>query len=78
MVAAIHAEYVKAGAEVLETNTFGANHYRLQRHGFESRVEEINRAGVRIARSAAGPDVFVAGSVGPLGLRIEPLGKIAR
>ena len=78
MVAAIHAEYVKAGAEVLETNTFCANHYRLQRHGFESRVEEINRAGVRIARSAAGPDVFVAGSVGPLGLRIEPLGKIAR
>jgi homocysteine S-methyltransferase len=78
MVAAIHAEYAKAGAEVIETNTFGANHYRLQRHGFEGRVEEINRAGVRLARSAAGPEVFVAGSVGPLGVRIEPLGKIAR
>ncbi len=78
MVESIHAEYVKAGAEVLETNTFGANHYRLQRHGFEGRVAEINRAGVRLARSAGGKDVFVAGSVGPLGIRIEPLGKIAR
>jgi len=78
LVESIHAEYVKAGAEVLETNTFGANHYRLQRHGFESRVAEINRAGVRLARAAAGKDVFVAGSVGPLGIRIEPLGKTAR
>ncbi len=78
MVESIHAEYLKAGAEVLETNTFGANHYRLQRHGFEGRVAEINRAGVRLARSAGGKDVFVAGSVGPLGIRIEPLGKIAR
>ena len=78
MVQAIHADYVKAGAEILETNTFGANHYRLLRHGFESRVEEINRAGVRLARAAAGSEVYVAGSVGPLGLRIEPLGKIAR
>ncbi len=78
MVGAIHAEYVKAGAEVLETNTFGANHYRLLRHGFEARVAEINRAGVRLARAAAGSGVLVAGSVGPLGMRIEPLGKIAR
>ena len=78
MVGAIHAEYVKAGAEVLETNTFGANHYRLLRHGLEARVAEINRAGVRLARAAAGKDVMVAGSVGPLGMRIEPLGKIAR
>ena len=78
MVGAVHAEYAKAGAEVLETNTFGANHYRLLRHGFEARVEEINRAGVRLARAAAGKDVMVAGSVGPLGIRIEPLGKVAR
>jgi len=78
MVGAIHSEYVKAGAEVLETNTFGANHYRLLRHGFEGRVQEINRAGVQLARAAAGTDVMVAGSVGPLGVRIEPLGKIAR
>jgi homocysteine S-methyltransferase len=78
MVGAIHADYAKAGAEVLETNTFGANHYRLLRHGLEARVEEINRAGVRLARAAAGSDVMVAGSVGPLGIRIEPLGKVAR
>jgi methionine synthase / methylenetetrahydrofolate reductase (NADH) len=79
LVGAIHSEYVKAGAEVLETNTFGANRYRLMRHGFEARVDEINRAGVRLARAAAaGHNVFVAGSVGPLGARIEPLGKISR
>src|ERR1017187_9455455 len=78
IVGAIHADYVKAGAEVLETNTFGANHYRLLRHGFEARVADINRAGVQLARAAAGSGVMVAGSVGPLGLRIEPLGKISR
>jgi len=78
MVGTIHADYVKAGAEILETNTFGANHYRLLRHGLEARVAEINRAGVKLARAAAGPNVLVAGSVGPLGIRIEPLGKVAR
>jgi len=78
MVSAIHDDYVKAGAEVLETNTFGANHYRLLRHGLEARVPEINKAGVQLARAAAGKDVMVAGSVGPLGIRIEPLGKVAR
>jgi homocysteine S-methyltransferase len=76
LVAGIHQEYVKAGAEILETNTFGANLFRLARHGCQSRVVEINRAGVELARSAAGNDVMVAGSVGPLGVRIEPLGKI--
>ena len=58
MVGTIHADYVKAGAEVLETNTFGANHYRLLRHGLEARVEEINRAGVQLARAAAGNKCF--------------------
>ena len=77
LVGAIHADYAKAGAEVLETNTFGANRYRLQRHGFEARVAEINRAGVQLARAAAAPGTFVAGSVGPLGARLEPLGKIS-
>jgi homocysteine S-methyltransferase len=76
LVAGIHQEYVKAGAEILETNTFGANLFRLARHGCQGRVVEINRAGVELARSAAGNDVMVAGSVGPLGVRIEPLGKI--
>src|SRR6266704_1259439 len=75
LVGSIHADYAKAGAEVLESNTFGANRYRLQRHGFEARVAEINRAGVQLARAAAVPGIFVAGSVGPLGARIEPLGK---
>ena len=78
LVGAIHSDYAKAGAEVLETNTFGANRYRLQRHGFESRMGEINRAGVQLARGAAALGIFVAGSVGPLGARIEPLGKISR
>jgi methionine synthase / methylenetetrahydrofolate reductase(NADPH) len=78
LVESIHADYGKAGAEVLETNTFGANRYRLLRHGFEARVGEINRAGAQLARAAAGPGVFVAGSIGPLGTRIEPLGKISR
>jgi homocysteine S-methyltransferase len=78
IVQGIHADYVKAGAEVLETNTFGANRYRLLRHGFEARVAEINRAGARLARAVAGSEVMVAGSVGPLGIRIEPLGKTAR
>jgi len=76
LVASVHQEYVKAGAEILETNTFGANSFRLARHGCQGRVVEINRVGVELARSAAGNDVMVAGSVGPLGVRIEPLGKI--
>jgi methionine synthase I (cobalamin-dependent)/5,10-methylenetetrahydrofolate reductase len=75
LVASVHQEYVKAGAEILETNTFGANSFRLARHGCQARVVEINRVGVELARSAAGNDVMVAGSVGPLGVRIEPLGK---
>jgi methionine synthase I (cobalamin-dependent) len=75
LVASVHQEYVKAGAEILETNTFGANSFRLARHGCQARVVDINRVGVELARSAAGNDVMVAGSVGPLGVRIEPLGK---
>jgi methionine synthase I (cobalamin-dependent)/5,10-methylenetetrahydrofolate reductase len=78
LILSLHQEYVKAGAEILETNTFGANSMRLGRHGFLDKVEEINRAGVQLAREAAGNDVLVAGAVGPLGVRIEPLGKIAR
>lgn len=78
LIAAIHHDYVRAGAEILETNTFGANSFRLQRHGCADKVREINRAGIRLARQAADKsDVYVAGSVGPLGVRIEPLGKIA-
>jgi len=74
LVREIHAEYVRAGAEVLETNTFGANRMRLAAHGILEQLGAINQAGVRLAREAAGEAAFVAGSVGPLGVRIEPLG----
>jgi homocysteine S-methyltransferase len=74
MVREIHEEYVKAGAEIIETNTFGANRMRLGGYGFADRLREINAAGVRLAREAAQEQAFVAGSVGPLGVRIEPLG----
>jgi methionine synthase I (cobalamin-dependent)/5,10-methylenetetrahydrofolate reductase len=72
----IHREYLQAGAEVIETNTFGANVFRLSRHSCGDKVREINLAGVRLAREAnAKHDAWIAGSVGPLGIRIEPLGK---
>jgi methionine synthase / methylenetetrahydrofolate reductase(NADPH) len=76
LIRAIHHEYLQAGAEMIETNTFGANSFRLARHSITDRVREMNLAGVRLAREAAKSfDVWVAGSVGPLGTRIEPLGK---
>ncbi|HUA59938.1 MAG TPA: homocysteine S-methyltransferase family protein, partial [Verrucomicrobiae bacterium] len=74
LVRQIHQEYVKAGAEILETNTFGATRPRLGAFGLAPKVREINHAGVRLARECAARDVFVAGAVGPLGVRIEPLG----
>jgi len=75
LVRQIHREYVKAGAEILETNTFGANRARLSAFGIAEKLVAINQAGVRIAReAAAGGNVYVAGAIGPLGVRIEPLG----
>jgi homocysteine S-methyltransferase len=70
----VHAAYAKAGAEVLETNTFGASRVKLSQYGLESQVREINHAAARIAREVAGDDHLVAGAVGPLGVRIEPYG----
>jgi methionine synthase I (cobalamin-dependent) len=79
LIAAIHADYVANGAEILETNTFGANSFRLGRYGCQNNLEAINRAGVELARKAVrGGNVYVAGAVGPLGVRIEPLGKTGR
>jgi len=79
IIRGIHRDYVHAGAEIIETNTFGANTFRLARHGCAEQVTEVNSAGARLARDAAkANNVFVAGSVGPLGVRIEPLGKISR
>jgi methionine synthase I (cobalamin-dependent)/5,10-methylenetetrahydrofolate reductase len=69
-----HLEYVKAGAEILETNTFGANRTRLAAFGLAEKLQAINHAGVRLAREAAQASAFVAGAMGPLGVRIEPLG----
>ena len=74
LVREVHEEYVRAGAEIIETNTFGATRHNLQPYGLESKVREINAAAGRIARRAAGDRVFVAGAIGPLGLRIEPFG----
>jgi homocysteine S-methyltransferase len=85
LIRGIHQEYLNAGAEMIETNTFGGNSFRLARHGLADKVEEINRKGAELAREAAdafnlkkAANVLVAGSIGPLGLRIEPLGKTSR
>src|SRR5436190_1913338 len=75
LVRDVHQEYLRAGAELIETNTFGANRKRLATFGFADKVRLINRAGVRIAREAARDQAFVAGAVGPLGVRVEPLGS---
>ncbi len=81
LIRGIHEDYLQAGAEVIETNTFGANTFRLARHSLADKVREINLAGVHLARQAlAGKktsDALIAGSVGPLGIRIEPLGKVS-
>jgi len=74
LVREVHAEYVKAGAEIIETNTFGATRTRLAAFGLSEKLKDINAAGVRLARQAAGTSAFVAGAIGPLGVRIEPLG----
>lgn len=74
IVRRIHAQYIDAGARVIETNSFGANAARLQRHGLEGRVAELNRTAAGLARQAAqGRDVYVAGSVGPLGLTADEI-----
>lgn len=68
----IHQQYIAAGARVIETNTFGGNAVRLERFGFEERVAEINRAAAQTAvKAARGKDIYVAGSVGPLGMKGE-------
>ena len=77
LVAGVHEGYVRAGADVIETNTFGANRYKLANFGLSDRVGEINLRGAEIATQARRRHVWVAGSVGPLGVRIEPWGKTA-
>ncbi len=82
LVRSVHEEYLQAGAELIETNTFGANSFRLLRYGFQDQVFAINQAGARLARQAAeqlndkqAGKAWVAGSIGPLGIHLEPLGK---
>jgi methionine synthase I (cobalamin-dependent) len=77
LVRDIHRDYVKAGAEVLETNTFGANPVKLGHYGLAAETEAINAAAARLAREAAGNRSAVLGAIGPLGVRIEPYGEMA-
>src|SRR5438067_13747361 len=79
IVEEIHRAYISAGAELIETNTFGANRIKLARHGLEGRVRDINFRAVKLAREAreiSGEPVFLAGSVGPIGQQLEPIGRI--
>ena len=77
LVTGVHEDYVRAGAHVIETNTFGANPFKLKKHGIEDKLEPINRRAVGLARKAAGDAAWVAGAMGPLGVKIEPWGKLA-
>jgi methionine synthase I (cobalamin-dependent)/5,10-methylenetetrahydrofolate reductase len=78
LVQEVHEAYVQAGAEVLETNTFGANPVKLSSYGLDDETETINRAAVAIARRAANRRALVVGAIGPLGIRLEPWGPTAR
>jgi methionine synthase / methylenetetrahydrofolate reductase(NADPH) len=75
LVTEIHQNYVRAGADIIETNTFGANRVKLATFGLESRLHAINAQGARLARQAARDEAYVAGAIGPLGIRVEPWGK---
>src|SRR5438309_5879595 len=75
LVGEVHEEYVRAGADIVETNTFGANRIKLGSFGIADKLHAINERGATIARGAAGDRAYVAGSIGPLGIRIEPWGK---
>jgi hypothetical protein len=81
LVAEVHREYIEAGANIIQTNTFGANRYKLGAHGLEGKVAEINQAGVELARrviAASFQEVLVAGDLGPLGVRLARPSRPAR
>ncbi len=77
LIRSIHEDYIRAGARVIETNTYGANRYKLKSHNLLEQIEDINRRGVELAREAAGENVYVAGSMGPVGEELEPWGEIS-
>jgi len=76
VVLGIHSEYLEAGAEILLTNTFGANRFKLAKHGLQEKMASINRAGVELARKASAGLALVAGDIGPLGVHIAPFGRV--
>jgi homocysteine S-methyltransferase len=77
IVLEVHKQYVKAGAEIIETNTYGANRVKLHGFGIEEELRDINMRAAELARKAAGESAYVAGAIGPLGIRIEPYGPTA-
>src|SRR6185369_7224529 len=79
LVQRVHREYIRAGAELIETNTYGANRFKLAQYGLEDRVRDINFRAVKLAREAreeCGEPVFLAGAIGPLGQTVAPVGTI--
>lgn len=79
VIESVHRDYLLAGADMIQTNTFGANRYKLTAHGLEDKLQQINTAGVEIARRAvqtSGNPAFIAGDVGPLGIRLAPFGRV--
>src|SRR5882762_7464933 len=78
IVERVHREYIAAGSEIIESNTFSANRLRLTQFHLQNSLRDINLRGVEIARQAAGDNVYVAGAVGPTGMLLEPIGKIKR
>jgi len=79
LVAQVHREYIEAGSQIIQTNTFGANRYKLTEHNLGDKVEQINQAGVELAKEAvrkSKKDILVAGDVGPLGVRLAPFGRV--
>ena len=79
LVAGIHREYIEAGSQLIKTNTFGANYFKLKQHGLETEVDRINKAGVELAQKVVEESsrrVFIAGDIGPLGVRLAPFGRV--
>ena len=76
LIRSIHEEYIRSGAKVIETNTYGANRFKLKSHNLLEQLKDINQRGVVLAREAAGENAYVAGSMGPVGEEIEPWGEI--